>query len=207
MDRTRRGILGLLAATTGCLGFGGDNEVTPGQVTDSPSSPTEPPVTETPTASPTPTGTETPTLSPTETQTATDTPTASPTASPTPTPTARDAQAPPPGSLDLLRTSVNVLPSSPPSASVSATLRNTGRGDAQFTLIELRFDLQYRNPATGQLRTVAVAYAEQYFEDSAFGGGTETIGSRLDLSDSGLDGDEPEADFSLDVAFRRVQYR
>lgn len=203
MDRTRRGLLGLLAATTGCLGFGGGNEVTPGQVTDSPAATRSP----TPTEEPTATATETPTATASETPTATasESPTVSPTPTATPTATARDAQAPPQGSLQLIRRSVSVFPSNPPSAQVFATLRHTG--DVDFSFVELRFDLSYQSPFGGDSELVAVGYFHRAFGDQPFTGGTATVGGELSLAETGLSGDEPTDRFSLDFAFRRVRFR
>ena len=201
VDRTRRGLLGLLAATTGCLGFGGNDEVTPGEVTDSPAatptaSPTNTPVA---TNSPSPDGSATATASPTETE--------SPTAMESPTPTPRDAQAPPPGSLALLNTQIFVRAVEGGVADVFARLANTGEGDAAFRLVEMRFDLSYESPFTGRSEVVASGAFERRFDDDLLSPGDQTrIGGRLRLRDASLDGTEADRRFSLDVAYRRVVY-
>lgn len=211
MDRTRRGVLGLLVATTGCLGFGGDDEVTPEAVTDSPAA--------TPTASPTttPTGNTSPTNTAAESSTVTDspTPTESPTASPTPTesptvsptPTPRDAQAPPPGSLALVNRRILVRPVDGGIADVFVRLANTGAGEAAFRLVEMRFELSYESPFTGRRAVVASGVFDRRFDENPLGPGDQTqIGGRLPIRDASLDGTEADRRFSLDVAYRRVVY-
>lgn len=217
VDRTRRGVLGLLAATTGCLGFGGGNEVTPGEVTDSPSSassPTDRPSTASGTAASatdaSATDASTPTATDSPSPTATDSPTATPTETPTPTATPRDAQAPPPDTLSLSSTSLSVSGVDGGTARAFVSLQNTSNQTdqpVQFTLVELRIDVFYDSPLTGQTRRVASEYFTGRFDSPTFGPGQRrTIGGRLPITDSQLDGTEPDDAFSVEFAYRRVEY-
>lgn len=202
MDRTRRGVLGLLAATTGCLGFGGDDEVTPERVTDSPSSATP---TRTPTEARTAVGTDTQTTTDTSTPTATDTPT------PTATPTPRDAQAPPVDALSLDGASVAASPADGGTATAFVGLRNTSQtapdGPVRFVLVELRIDVFYESPLDAGPRRVASGYFERRFDETPFGPSQRrTFGGRLPITDSRVDGTEPDRRFSVEFAYRRVRY-
>lgn len=229
MARTRRGLLALLAASTGCLGFGGGDQVTPQTVETSPgpasesatASPTAPPTdspantttgtqtgtaTRTETASPTPTQTDTEspteTVSPTPTATETDTPSPTPTASPTPTPTPtpRAAQAPPEGSLSLGEVTIEVEPDRR-GAEATVTVSLSSSGEVTFTVIELRVDLYYESLFRSR-RKVGTGYIVA--EDEGGVGGT--VAGVVDIDDGRLDGTEPEGRFSVELRYRRVRY-
>jgi hypothetical protein len=216
-------MLALLAASSGCLGFGGGQEVTPAQVDDAggnggSTTPTSSPTgtntatgtgtrtaTGSATDSATPTDPPTATDSPTETPTPTATTTDSPTPTSTPTPTPREAQAPPPGSLNVVGKDLEVFRTDgTPTATPSVTLRNTGEGNVVFTLIELRIDLFYSSRTTGR-RDVGFGYVETEF-DGLGPGQSGTVTGTITFDDSTVDGTENDDDYSMEFAYRRVRY-
>lgn len=213
MDRTRRGLLAaLLGVGSGCLGFGGDDEVTPVPVdTTAPrTATTRPPTatpartaTRTPTATRTGTATETQTASPTATATQTPSPTETPTPSPTATPTPRGAQAPPPGSLvaDEPEFTVEATPDGPV-CDVRVRLRN--RGDVVFTVVELRVEVRY-DPVANDPFLAGVGYLRERFD--GFGSGSRQLADTFGLTDSRIDGREPDDRFDLTLQYRGVEYR
>ena len=216
MDRTRRGLLAaLLGVGSGCLGFGSNNEVTPVSVdTTAPRTPT-PTATTTATAtateSPTPAATSTTTDSPTPTATPTETdsptPTATPTETdsptPTPTPTPRGAQAPPPGSLAVELQSYNVrFSSGGPLCDVAISVQN--RGDVVFTVVDLRVEVRY-DPIGGDRFLAGVGYVRQRFDGLGSGDG-EQLAETFELTESRIDGREPEDQFELALQYRGVEY-
>ncbi|MFB6175923.1 MAG: twin-arginine translocation signal domain-containing protein, partial [Halobaculum sp.] len=202
MARTRRGLLALLAAGTGCLGFGGSNQVTPGDVETSPGAETAtdtPSPTAPPTAPPSETPTATGTPSPTRTNTPTDTATPTDTVSPTPTRT-REAQAPPEGSLTLGEVTLTVEERRR-TAQATVTVSLSASGDVTFTLIELRVDLYYETPFGGR-RQVGTGYIVAEDEEGVSG----TIEGTISFDDPKLDGSEPDSRYSVDLQYRRVRY-
>lgn len=214
MARTRRGLLALLAASTGCLGFGGGNEVTPAPVTETPEEDTS---TRTQTATDSPTATrartQTRTESPTGTQTTTDSPTATRTATgtPTPTPTPRAAQAPPAGTLSVETLSTRAEQRDGGGvALVDLAVSNTsggssdsGGGSVTFTEITLRVDVFYE-PIGLEREHVGVGYVTSEF-DRLSPGSRELLTAEVELDDD-LDGTESDGLFDAEHQVRSVVY-
>ncbi|MEZ3114491.1 hypothetical protein RYH80_00935 [Halobaculum sp. MBLA0147] len=216
MARTRRGLLALLAASTGCLGFGGGNEVTPAPVTET--QPADTPTrtqTTTDSATATRTRTQTRTGSPTRTQTATDSPTATrtetgtPTATPTPTP--RAAQVPPAGTLSVETLSTRAERRDGGGvALVDLAVSNTSGGSSgsdggsvTFTEITLRVDVFYEPIGLDRDR-VGVGYVTSEF-DRLSPGSRELLTAEVELDDD-LDGTESDGLFDAQHQVRSVVY-
>lgn len=213
-------MLALLAASTGCLGFGGGDQLTPETVEETPSartetgtvSPTDPPTeatsetatattSPTETASPTPTETDTPSPTEAPSPTPTDPETPTSTRTPTPTPTPREAQAPPEGSLSLGQVTLEVREGGR-SGEATVTVSLSSDSTVTFTLIELRVDLYYDRPF-GDRRQVGTGYIVAEDEEGVSG----RISGTFTFDDRQLDGSEPERRYAIELQYRRVRYQ
>ena len=87
------------------------------------------------------------------------------------------------------------------------TSQNAPGGRVAFTLVELRLDVFYESPLYTSPRRVASGYVARRFDEEPFGPNQRrTFGGRLPITDSRVDGTEPDDRFSVEFAYRRVVY-
>ena len=86
---------------------------------------------------------------------------------------------------------------------VVVPLRN--RGDVVFTLVELRVELRY-DPIARDAFLAGVGYLRERFDGLA-PGDRRLLAETFRLTDSRVDGREPEERFELSLQFRSVEYR